>query len=122
MYEGLREGETAKETSGYAPVVEWGTLRMLLTLVVQHDLHTTQVDFHTAFTQAPLERPMFMELPQGLRDDPKFDGKILQLDRSLYGHRYGAKLFYKLIQDALTSKELGFTCSTNDHCLFLRNE
>jgi hypothetical protein len=55
MFEGLKEGELAADSSGYAPVVEWGTLRLLLTLVTQHKLVTTQVDFRNAFTQAKLE-------------------------------------------------------------------
>jgi len=66
MYEGLKEGEGAKETSGYAPVIDWGTLRILLSLTIQYSLHTTQVDFKNAFVQAPLERPMYMHLPPGL--------------------------------------------------------
>jgi len=65
MYEGLKEGEGAKETSGYSPVIDWGTLRILLSLTIQYGLHTTQVDFKNAFVQAPLERPMYMNLPPG---------------------------------------------------------
>ena len=41
MVEGLEEGVSADETSGYAPVIDWGTIRMLLTLTVNFNLHTT---------------------------------------------------------------------------------
>jgi hypothetical protein len=34
--EGLHDGESTLDTDGYAPVIEWGTLRMLFTLSVQH--------------------------------------------------------------------------------------
>jgi hypothetical protein len=96
---------------------------MLLTQVVQNNLVTTQVDFRNAFTQAPLERPMFMGLPDGLRDLPQYKDKIFQLDRSLYGHRFAAKLFYELLRKALTGKDgLGFECSVNDSCLFIRHD
>ena len=123
MYEGLHEGELAKDSDGYAPVIEWGTLRLLLTLVTQHQLVTTQVDFRNAFTQAPLDRPMFMELPQGLKEIPKYKNKVFQLDRSLYGHVFAARLFYKLIRTALTGPDgLGFECSINDLCLFIRKD
>ena len=97
MLKGLHEGELASESSGYAPVIDWGTQQILLTLVVQHDLVTTQVDFRNAFTQAPLDRPMFMELPQGLKNKKEYQGKIFQLDQSLYGHRFTMKLFYDLL-------------------------
>jgi len=66
MYEGLKEGEGAKETSGYAPVIDWGTLHIILSLTIQYGLHMTQVDFKNAFVQAPLKRPMYMHLPPGL--------------------------------------------------------
>ena len=97
MYEGLKEGEGAKETSGYSPVIDWGTLRILLSLTIQYGLHTTQVDFKNAFVQAPLEWPMYMNLPPGLSEAPHLKGKILCLKWSLYGHRYVAKLFYELL-------------------------
>jgi len=55
MYEGLNEGETAKEMSGYAPVINWGTSRLSLNLKLQHDMLSTQVDFKNAFVQAALD-------------------------------------------------------------------
>jgi len=55
MYEGLNKGETVKETSGYAPVIDWGTLRFILNLKMQHDMLSTQVDFKNAFVQAALD-------------------------------------------------------------------
>ena len=66
---------------------------------------------------------MFMDLPQGLKDKPGYKNKIFQLDQSLYGHRFAAKLFYDLLHKALTSKNgLGFKCSMNDHCLFIHDD
>jgi len=49
MYEGLKEGEGAKETSGYSPVINWGTLQIILNPIIQYDLCMTQVDFKNAF-------------------------------------------------------------------------
>ena len=121
MYEGLSEGEGAKERSGYSPVVDWGTLRILFSLTLQYNLCTTQVDFKNAFVQAPLDRPMYMNLPPGLYGKKGFEGKVLRLNRSLYGHRYAAKLFYELIRKVLVGK-LNFRVSPHDHCLFIRSD
>jgi len=105
--------------SGYSPVIDWGTLRiLLLSLMIQYGLHTTQVDSKNAFVQAPLERPMYMNLPPGLSEAPHLKDKILHLKRSLYGHRYAAKLFYELLQRILVQK-LNFRVSPHDHCLFI---
>jgi len=77
MYKGLKEGETAKETSRYAPVIDWGTLQLIMNFKMQHNLHSMQVDFKNAFVQAALDRAMFMNLPPGLNGLPQYQNKIL---------------------------------------------
>ena len=92
MIEGLEEGKSADETSGYAPVVDWGTIRMLLTMSVNFDLKTTAVDFRNAFTQKKLDRQHYASMPPMIADFPEYQGKILRVRRSLYGSKYAAKL------------------------------
>jgi len=121
MYEGLCEGECVKETSGYSPIINWGTLHILLSLTIQYGLHMTQVDFKNAFVQLPLERPMYMYMPPGLWEAPQYRSKILCLGHSLYGHQYAAKLFYKLLCCILVEK-LNFCISPHNHCLFIRHD
>jgi hypothetical protein len=68
---------------------------------------------------------MYCELPPGIKDQPQFTGKILELHWSIYGHKFVAKLFYELVQDALTKKlpaNEQFKVSVNDHCLFLQQD
>lgn len=122
QHEGLHAGESTQDTDGYSPVVEWGTIRRLLTLSVQHKLRTTQVDFNNAFVQAKLSRPMYLDLPPGIKDTVGYEGLIMELHRSLYGHKFAAKLFYELVRKSLTSTACGFTVSPHDHCLFLRHD
>ena len=127
MIEGLEEGQSADDTDGYAPVIDWGIIRMLLTLSVNFNLKTTSIDFRNAFITAPLKRPMYMEIPPFLENAPHLQGKVLLLKRSLYGHRFAAKLFYELLRDTLTKPKsqkngMGFKLSPNDHCLFLRDD
>jgi hypothetical protein len=38
----------------YAPVATWASIRLLLTLSIQHQWHTKQIDFVQAFPQAPI--------------------------------------------------------------------
>jgi hypothetical protein len=121
MKEGLREGEYASDTSGYAPVVDWGTIRLLLTMSVNFNLKTTAIDFNAAFLHAKIERPYYASIPPYLDQFPEYSGKVLKIKRSLYGHRYAPKLFYELLRDNLVQK-LNFKKSENDHCLFLRHD
>jgi hypothetical protein len=124
--EGLKEGTSVHDSDGYAPTVEFGTVRMLLTMSVMHGLHTTQVDWKNAFTQAHLDRPYFMEFPPGIRDLPHLQGKVMKLKRSLYGNKFAAKLFYNVVKEALTTPKSkggpGFHVSQYDHCLFIRDD
>jgi hypothetical protein len=106
------------QEDGYSPVVDWATIRMMLTISVKYSLHATQVDFNNAFVQAPLKEPMYMSLPPGFDKDT---GQCLKLTKSLYGHKHAAKLFYQLLRDTLT-KKLNFHLSESDHCLFIRHD
>ena len=47
----MREGEGYDNT--YAPVASWMSIRLLLTLVVAFGWQTQQVDYVSAYTQAP---------------------------------------------------------------------
>ena len=110
MVEGLEEGVSADETSGYAPVIDWGTIRMLLTLTVNFNLRTTAVDFCSAFIQAKLDWPFYAQIPPYLDTFPQYAGKILKIKRSLYGHRFAAHLFYELLHDNMVKpKDKGQT-------------
>jgi hypothetical protein len=61
---------------------------------------------------------MFMSLPPGFDQQA---GHCLRLTKSLYGHKFAAKLFYELLRDTLTDK-LGFYVSPSDHCLFIHHD
>jgi hypothetical protein len=116
MREGLTGDASTNEQDGYSPVVDWATSCMILTVSVKYSLHVTQVNFNNAFVQAPLKELMFMSLPPGFDQQT---GKCLRLTKSLYGHKFAAKLIYELLRDALTNK-LGFYVSPSNHCLFIR--
>jgi hypothetical protein len=45
----------------YAPVVQWSTVIMLLTMVLSHGWSTKQVDYTNAFAQAEIEEEVFMD-------------------------------------------------------------
>jgi hypothetical protein len=61
---------------------------------------------------------MFMSLPPGFDQQT---GQCIRLTRSLYGHKFAAKLFYELLRDTLTD-QLGFYISPSDRRLFIRHD
>ena len=56
----------------FAPVVSWGTIRLLLILSLIHGWHTLQLDYVLAFPQAPVERELYMKLPAGFEVEGAF--------------------------------------------------
>jgi len=116
----------------YAPVVNWSTVRLVLTLSILHNFKSRQVDFIQAFTQAPLDCPIFMEVPAGysvLNSTLQFTGKanqnsdkswVLQLTKNMYRLKQAGHNWYNRLQEELLS--IGFIQSKIYKCLFLRHD
>jgi hypothetical protein len=106
----------------YAPVVQWISIRMMLTLSVIHDLYTTSIDFTLAFPQAKTDVTIYMEVPIGC-SVPEGDYVCLLL-KNLYGLKQAAKTWFEYLRDSLTLSEEegghGFKQSPVDPCVFYK--
>jgi hypothetical protein len=60
MIKGLHYEET------YTPVVQWTTIRFFISLAILSNWHTRQLDFVLAYTQADIERDLYMKYQQDL--------------------------------------------------------
>ena len=106
----------------FAPVVQWSTVRMLMMIALRYGYHTRCIDFSSAFVQAKLDKPVWIDLPKG--DYPELfgentTGKCLELKKSLYGLSVAPKLWYQHLRDRLIERK--FKPSKMDPCLFYRN-
>jgi len=105
----------------YSPVVTWPTTRFFLIQSVLHNWYSKQLDFLLAYTQAPVERELYMEVPKGvtvmggLNDRSKY---ALRLIKNLYGQKQAGHVWYQYLTKGL--KELGFTQSSVDECVFYK--
>ena len=112
----------------FAPVVQWSTVRMLLVLSLTLGLATKQVDYVSAFCQAPITEDVYIRLPKGWRKLNELgglkesfkDGHVLKLNRSVYGLRQSPKNFFELLRDNLFT--VGFRQSKFDPCLFISDK
>ncbi len=77
-------------------------LRDLLALVAKFDLKTLQLDAVNAFVYADLDKTVFMKMPPGYDEQ----GKVLKLNRALYGLRRFPLLWQQKLIDEM--KKLGF--------------
>ena len=115
-----KQGIHYEET--YAPVVSWGATRFFLILATINNWNTRQLDFVMAFTQADVERDLYMELPKNFSmpgtkithaDKDKY---VLKLVKNLYGQKQAGKVWYDHLKKKLI--ELNFIQSKLDDCVF----
>jgi hypothetical protein len=114
----------------YAPVVNWSTVCLVMILSLLNSFHTRQVDFIQAYMQAPLDCPIYIEIPAGYEVK---EGKLcfvgehhrtterqfaLRLRHNMYGLKQAGHNWYKHLQEELVA--MNFRQSKVDKCLFIR--
>jgi hypothetical protein len=116
MEKGVHYSET------YAPVASWNTIRLLLSLKAVHNWHTRQLDYVLAFPQAPVEKELYLYIPKGF-DMEGGDTKnfVLKVHRNIYGQKQAGRVWNKYLTNKLV-KEVGFTQSDVDECVFYRGK
>jgi hypothetical protein len=120
------EGLDVFET--HAPVVQWSTIRMCLSVANQKDLKTRAIDISNAFVSASLapDDEIYIDMPRGSdsRGSPfSKPGTVFKLAKSLYGLRQSPKLFFDHLKGVLMDKDgMNFGQATMDQCLFIRKD
>ena len=74
-----KEGIDYFET--FAPVVQWTTVRVCLIMIILLNLQNRQIDYTSAFLQAPLDHDVYVEMHKMF----KVHCKVWLLNRALYG-------------------------------------
>ena len=101
----------------YAPVVQWMSVRIILTLEAIENLHTKAIDVVLTHPQADLDVDIYIELPQGLNVGTESGRYVLKLQKNLYGLKQtGHNRFEKL---SSTLGNLSITPSKVDPCVFI---
>jgi Reverse transcriptase (RNA-dependent DNA polymerase) len=80
--------------------------------------HTTQIDFIMAYTQAPINKPVYMHLPPGI-DLPNMskDTHCLQILNNIYGGKDSGCIWFQHLQSKLIDV-LHFQQSAFDEYIF----
>merc|ERR1712155_382669 len=75
----------------YAPVTSWDTVRLMLTLTLVHKWHSCQIDYVSAFPQAPIEKETFTRIPPGIQVDGNPSDYCLQLHKKPIWQKTGGQ-------------------------------
>jgi hypothetical protein len=83
-FDGSKQVQGVNYWETFAPVATWGTIRMVLTMVLLNNWKTIQIDYVLAFPQAEVECDnMFMKIPKGFEvPDGKREDYVLKLKRT----------------------------------------
>ena len=112
----------------YAPVVSWATVRLMLVFSILLNLETKQVDYTSAFVQAPIDTDVYISLPSGWKmlnhllpaDQQFLPDHVLKLNRSVYGLCQSPKNFFAHLKSNL--EKSGFQQSLLDPCVFYKQD
>ncbi|PRQ53440.1 putative RNA-directed DNA polymerase [Rosa chinensis] len=108
-------GVDYKET--FAPVAKMNTVRVLLSVAINHAWPLYQMDVKNAFLHGDLEEEVYMRLPPGHSQshDPDI---VCKLHKAIYGLKQSPRAWYAKLSSVL--EEVGFHRSNADSSLFIR--
>ena len=85
-----------------------------------HNWKTIQLDYVHAFPQAPIERELFMEIPNGFYVDESDNQRYaLRLQANVYGHKKAGRVWNKYLVTNLM--KIGFVLSEIDKFVFYKD-
>lgn len=108
-----REGIDFDEV--YSPVVRYVSIRYLISIAVQFDMHIFQMDAVTAFLQGDLSDEIYMRQPEHFHDNTP---RVCKLRKSIYGLKQASRIWNKKFSDVLT--KAGYARSTMDPCVYFK--
>jgi hypothetical protein len=115
---GYRQKQGVDFTETFAPVGNFGSIRLLLALAASRGWDTGHLDVKTAFLHGEIDQDnIYVKQPQGFVIKGKEDF-VLRLKRSLYGIRQAPRIWWKTIHEKLI--QLGFMRSKRDPCLYTK--
>jgi Reverse transcriptase (RNA-dependent DNA polymerase) len=104
----------------YAPVAQWATIRLVMSMVSINRWKVKTFDFVQAFPQAPSEAELYIDVPRGCNIDGDRDKWCLKVVNNIYGQKQAGRVWYRFLTDKLIN-ELEFKQSKHDPCLLWKN-
>jgi hypothetical protein len=105
----------------YAPVIDYSTVRLLISIAFGNHWEMFHWEISVAITNAKAEEETYVRFPDKYPEDlsPEYKaGTIARLKRNLYGSKSAPKLWYNCLYQFII--ELGFKSAAGHPCLFIR--
>jgi transposase InsO family protein len=104
-------------TETFSPVIRLETLRAILALAVQKDLHICQLDVKGAYLNGTLKEMVYMCQPEGYDDKT---GHVCCFIKTLYGLKQSGREWNNKLDQKL--KKHRYNCLQADPCAYIRRE
>jgi len=103
-------------TQTFSPVVKPITVRLVVSLALQHNWPLRQLDVNNAFLHGSLTEEVYMQQPPGFIHPDK-PHHVCRLRKSIYGLKQAPQAWYKTLSKFLC--DYGFANSKSDSSLFV---
>lgn len=103
-------------TETYAPVARLPTVRILLSIAVQFNMHIHQMDVKGAFLNGKLKEEIFMQQPEGF----VHGNKVCKVQRAIYGLKQESRVWNDRFNTFIM--RIGFKSCASDYCLYVKIE
>lgn len=99
----------------YSPVARLATIRAVLSVSAQENLHLVQFDVCTAFLNGNLKEEIYVQQPEGYSDG---SSNVWKLNRSLYGLKQAPRCWNSCFENILL--DMDFKQCEADCCLYTK--
>lgn len=103
-------------TQTFSPVFKPTTIRLVLSLALQHNWPLRQLDVNNAFLHGSLSEEVYMQQPPGFIL-PEKPHHVCHLRKSIYGLKQAPRTWFQTLQKFLC--DYGFVNSKSDSSLFI---
>ena len=111
------EGVDFDET--FSPVIKYQSLRTLMAIANEEDMHVHHMDVTTAFLYGELEEDVYMHQAEG-QVKPGEEHLVCKLQKSIYGLKQSPRCWNKKVHACLTAN--GFTATKSDPALYIKGK
>lgn len=98
----------------FSPVVRFTSIRIILAIASDRNMHLKQFDIKTAFLNGDLSEDVYMEQPIGFADG---SNKVCKLNKSLYGLKQASRCWNQKFKYFIQT--FGFIQCKSDPCVFV---
>ena len=118
VIKGYKQKEGLDYFDTYSPVTRISSIRMLIAIVVIHNLEIHQMDVKTAFLNGDLDEEIYMEQPERFIVSGQ-ERKVCRLIKSFYGLKQAPKQRHEKFDSVMMTN--GFKINECDKCVYVKN-